>query len=241
MDKRKPIIALDFASKQATLDWLDQFPDQSLNVKVGMTLYYSVGPDLLTTIKDRGHDIFLDLKLHDIPNTVGGAMTQLAKLGVDMVNVHAAGGRQMMTAAKEGLDRGTPAGKQSPLLIAVTQLTSTSQETMQADQLITCTLEESVSHYAQISHLAGLDGVVCSPREAKLIKAATGPDFITVCPGIRPANYTNRDDQVRIMTPEKAAQNGCDYIVVGRPITQAPDPYQSYLNICQAWQEALND
>lgn len=222
------IIALDFESKAKTLAFLDQFTGRKPFVKIGMELYYAEGPDIVREIKARGHKIFLDLKLHDIPNTVMKAMRVLRNLDVDMTNLHAAGTIAMMEAAKEGLTKedGTCA-----TLLAVTQLTSTSQERMQEELLIDATIEDTVKHYAQNAQKAGLPGVVCSPLEAALVKEACGPDFLTVTPGIRFADG-DVGDQVRIMTPEKA-RKGSDYIVVGRPITAAQDPVAAYERCCR--------
>ena len=217
------IIALDFESKEKTLAFLDQFTGQKPFVKIGMELYYAEGPDIVREIKARGHKIFLDLKLHDIPNTVMKAMRVLSRLEVDMTNLHAAGTSAMMEAAKEGLTR--PDGSCATLL-AVTQLTSTSEERMQQELLINATMPETVKHYARNAKEAGLPGVVCSPLEAALVKEACGPDFLTVTPGIRFADG-DAGDQVRIMTPLRA-RAASDYIVVGRPITAAPDPVAAY-------------
>ncbi|MBS5737865.1 MAG: orotidine-5'-phosphate decarboxylase [Clostridiales bacterium] len=218
------IIACDFASEKETIDFLDNFHDEKPYVKIGMELFYSVGPEIVREIKDRGHKIFLDLKLHDIPNTVKKAMRALSSLNVDMVNLHAAGTAAMMTAALEGLTRedGT-----RPLLIAVTQLTSTSEERMRDELLISKPIDEVVIHYAKNAESAGLDGVVCSPLEAKKVHSACGNSFLTVTPGIR---FPEGDagDQVRITTPQKAKEIGSDYIVVGRPITAASDPVSAY-------------
>ena len=216
----KVIIALDFPSFDDVKSFLAPFQDEKLFVKVGMELYYQEGPSIVHYIKSQGHDIFLDLKLHDIPNTVEKAMRGLAKLGVVMTNVHAAGGIEMMTAAKRGLGGG-------PALIAVTQLTSTSEEQMHHDQLIPVTLNESVVHYAKCAQEAGLEGVVCSPLEAQMIKDATNDSFLTVTPGVRPAS-SEVGDQKRVMTPSRAFENGASYIVVGRPITQAENPVEAY-------------
>lgn len=221
----KVIIALDFANKQEVTDFLSNFENEELFVKVGMELYYQEGPEIVRYIKGLGHKIFLDLKLHDIPNTVESAMRGLAKLGVDMTNVHAAGGIEMMEAAKRGLGDG-------PQLIAVTQLTSTSEEQMHHDQLIPVSLNESVVHYAQCAQKAGLAGVVCSPLESKMIKEATGEDFITVTPGVRPST-SEVGDQKRVMTPKQAFENGSSYIVVGRPITRAANPKLAYDEIVE--------
>lgn len=217
------IIALDFENKEKTLAFLDQFHGRKPYVKIGMELYYAEGPDIVREIKARGHQIFLDLKLHDIPNTVKKAMHVLSKLDVDMTNLHAAGTIAMMEAAKEGLTR--PDGS-CALLLAVTQLTSTGEERMQKELLINATMEETVKHYALNAKAAGLPGVVCSPLEAALVKEACGKDFLTVTPGIRFADG-DAGDQVRIMTPEKARE-ASDYIVVGRPITAAQDPVAAY-------------
>ena len=222
---RDVIIACDFSSKEATLDFLDRFDGpRKPFVKIGMELYYSVGPDIVREIKARGHKIFLDLKLHDIPNTVKKAMRVLSELDVDMTNVHAAGTVAMMKAAVEGLTR--PDGTR-PLLIAVTQLTSTGEETMQTELLIGSGINETIVHYARNAKEAGLDGVVCSPLEAGMVKAACGSRFLTVTPGIRFADAA-ADDQVRITTPARAREIGSDYIVVGRPITAAADPVAAY-------------
>ncbi len=218
------IIALDFPSKEKTLAFLDRFTEEKPYVKIGMELFYAEGPQIVREIKARGHRIFLDLKLHDIPNTVKKAMAVLSSLQVDMVNLHAAGTRTMMTAALEGLTR--PDGTR-PLLIAVTQLTSTSQQSMEEEIGIHRPLADVVIDYAKGAEAAGLDGVVCSPLEAGQIHAACTPGFITVTPGIRFAG-SKSDDQVRITTPAKARQLGSDYIVVGRPITQADDPVAAY-------------
>jgi len=222
---RDVIIACDFSSREATLEFLDRFPaGRKPFVKIGMELYYAEGPSIVREIKARGHRIFLDLKLHDIPNTVKKAMRVLSNLDVDMVNVHAAGTVGMMRAALEGLTRedGT-----RPLLIAVTQLTSTSEEVMQNELLIRTNLRRAVVQYALNAKGAGLDGVVCSPQEAGLVKEACGQEFLAVTPGIRFADAA-ADDQVRITTPARAREIGSDYIVVGRPITAAPDPVAAY-------------
>ena len=221
------IIACDFKNKADTLNFLDKFKDEKLFLKIGMELFYSEGPDIVREIKKRGHKIFLDLKLHDIPNTVEKAMKSLVNLDVDMTNVHAAGTKGMMSAGLRGLtkDDGT-----RPLLIAVTQLTSTSQERMEQELLIKEPIEDVVMHYAENTKEAGLDGVVCSPLEVQSVKAKCGKDFITVTPGIRFA-AKDAGDQVRITTPAKAKELGSDYIVVGRPITQAENPVEAY-KIC---------
>ena len=219
------IIACDFAGRKETLDFLDAFRGEKRPfVKIGMELFYAEGPEMVRELKRRGHRVFLDLKLHDIPNTVKKAMRVLSALEVDIVNVHAAGTVEMMRAALEGLIRedGT-----RPLLIAVTQLTSTSEERMQRELLIGAGINETIVRYAQNAREAGLDGVVCSPLEAALVKKACGADFLTVTPGIRFADAA-ADDQVRITTPARAREIGSDYIVVGRPVTAAPDPVAAY-------------
>ena len=218
------IIACDFASKADTLAFLDKFENKSLYLKIGMELFYAEGPDIVREIKARGHKIFLDLKLHDIPNTVKKAMNVLSRLDVDMCNLHAAGTCAMMEAALEGLTR--PDGTR-PLLIAVTQLTSTSQERMTEDLLIDAPIDQVVMHYAQNAKKSGLDGIVCSPLEAGKVHDACGKDFVTVTPGVRFAD-SDKGDQVRVMTPAEAKKIGSDYIVVGRPITAAADPVAAY-------------
>ena len=219
------IIALDFPTREDTLAFLDQFPaGEKPFVKIGMELFYAEGPQIVRDIKARGHKIFLDLKLHDIPNTVKKSMAVLSRLDVDMTNLHAGGTKAMMEAALEGLTR--PDGTR-PILIAVTQLTSTSPEALKRDLLIDTPMEEVVMHYAQNAKEAGLDGVVCSPLEAAIVKENCGENFLTVTPGIRFADSAV-GDQKRIMTPEKAAHSGCDYLVMGRPITQAEDPVAAY-------------
>ncbi len=218
------IIACDFASKEETLNFLDKFTGRKPYVKIGMELYYSAGPEIVKEIKERGHKIFLDLKLCDIPNTVKKSMAVLSRLDVDMVNLHAFGTKAMMEAALEGLTRedGT-----RPLLIAVTMLTSTSEERMKNDLLIDAPLDEVVMKYAKNASECGLDGVVCSPLEASKVKDICGKEFLTVTPGIRFAGG-DVGDQVRITTPQKAKEIGSDYIVVGRPITAAENPAQAY-------------
>lgn len=219
------IIALDFENKERTLDFLKKFKNEKLFVKVGMELFYSEGPSIIKEIKDLGHKIFLDLKLHDIPNTVKGGMKSLARLGVDMVNVHAAGGIKMMQAAYDAFE----GVENKPKIIAVTQLTSTSKEAMNNEQGIPGDVIDSVLRYARCAKEAHLDGVVCSPLEVRAIKDSLGEDFLTVTPGIRP--QTVKDDQVRVTTPHDARELGTNYIVVGRPITKAEDPYKAYLEI----------
>ena len=222
------IIACDFASADETFKFLDNFTDEKPFVKIGMELYYAEGPAIVKEIKRRGHKIFLDLKLHDIPNTVKKSMAVLSKLDVDMTNLHAAGTIDMMKAALEGLTRedGT-----RPILIAVTQLTSTSEQRMQDELLINASINDTIVKYAQNAKEAGLDGVVCSPLEAGMVKVACSRDFITVTPGVRFADG-DVGDQVRVTTPEKAKEIGSDYIVVGRPITQADDPVAAYRRCC---------
>lgn len=227
------IIACDFPSKEATLAFLDKFTGKKPYVKIGMELFYSEGPAIVREIKARGHKIFLDLKLHDIPNTVEKAMAALSKLDVDMCNLHAAGTRDMMEAALRGLTREDGS---RPLLIAVTQLTSTSQERMQQELLIDAPLPEVVTKYAQNAREAGLDGVVCSPLEAEKIHQTCGEGFLTVTPGVRFADAA-KDDQVRVTTPEGARKLGSDYIVVGRPITKAEDPVAAYERCCKEFLE----
>ena len=223
--KRDVIIACDFSSAAEVFSFLDLFEGKRKPfVKIGMELFYAEGPSIVREIKRRGHPVFLDLKLHDIPNTVRKAMKVLSALDVDMVNVHAAGTAEMMRAALEGLTR--PDGSR-PLLIAVTQLTSTSEERMRQELLIGASMEETIKHYALNARDAGLDGVVCSPREAAQVKQVCGSGFVTVTPGIRFAGAA-ADDQVRITTPAQARELGSDFIVVGRPITAAPDPVAAY-------------
>ena len=221
---RDVIIACDFSSAAETYAFLDKFQDEKPFVKIGMELFYAEGPAIVREIKRRGHRIFLDLKLHDIPNTVKKSMSVLSRLDVDMCNLHAAGTIEMMKAALEGLTR--PDGTR-PLLIAVTQLTSTSEERMRNDLLIDHNINDVVVHYAKNAKVAGLDGVVCSPLEAGIVKEACGAEFMTVTPGIRFADG-EVGDQVRITTPERAREIGTDYIVVGRPITAAADPVAAY-------------
>ena len=218
------IIALDFDSREKTLAFLDLFQDEKPFVKIGMELFYAEGPDIVRQIHARGHRIFLDLKLHDIPNTVKKAMAALSALDVDIINLHAAGTKAMMSAALEGLTR--PDGTR-PLLIAVTQLTSTEQARMEQELLIHEPMEQVVLHYAENAAKAGLDGVVCSPREAGIIHERCGAGFLTVTPGVRFADGES-GDQKRVTTPERAREIGSDYIVVGRPITQADDPVAAY-------------
>ena len=231
---KEVIIALDFKNMEETKIFIEQF-NESMYVKVGMELYYAEGAPILKYLKDKGHKIFLDLKLHDIPNTVKSAMKNLAKLRVDMVNVHAAGTLPMMKAAIEGLVEGTPEGHQRPLCIAVTQLTSTNEEIMQKQILINETLPNTVLKYAQLTKEAGLDGVVCSALETEEIHEKLGLDFLTCTPGIRLAN-DKVNDQKRVVTPEKARQLGSDFIVVGRSITGAINPVETYHLIKEQFQ-----
>lgn len=218
------IIACDFADKETALSFLDKFEGRKPFVKIGMELFYAEGPQIVREIKARGHKIFLDLKLHDIPNTVKKSMAVLSRLDVDMCNLHAAGTSRMMEAALEGLTR--PDGTR-PLLIAVTQLTSTDQEAMERDLMIKEPIDKVVMHYAETAKNAGLDGVVCSPLEAQKVHEVCGEKFLTVTPGVRFADG-DIGDQKRVMTPEQAKKIGSDYIVVGRPITAAPDPVAAY-------------
>ncbi|EAF6700814.1 orotidine-5'-phosphate decarboxylase [Listeria monocytogenes] len=229
----KPIIALDFQTYEEVEHFLAKFSGENLSVKVGMELFYSNGPSIVEKIKQQNHEIFLDLKLHDIPNTVKSAMVGLAKLGVDMVNVHASGGKNMMEAALEGLEIGSVSGKR-PKIIAVTQLTSTSESSMQSEQLIKTSLLESVLHYSTLTNQAGLDGVVCSALEAEDIKQQNGADFLRITPGIRLASDA-ADDQIRVVTPEKARLIGSTDIVVGRSITRAIDPVAAYNQVLKEW------
>ncbi|MBQ6153596.1 MAG: orotidine-5'-phosphate decarboxylase [Ruminococcus sp.] len=220
------IVACDFSSKEQVFDFLDKFENEERKpfLKIGMELYYAEGPDIVREIKRRGHKIFLDLKLHDIPNTVKKAMAVLSRLDVDICNLHAAGTVRMMQAALEGLTRedGT-----RPLLIAVTQLTSTDQQSMEEDLLIKEPIDKVVMHYASKAKEAGLDGVVCSPLEAQKVHDTCGKDFLTITPGVRFADG-DIGDQKRVMTPAQAKEIGSDYIVVGRPITAAEDPVAAY-------------
>ena len=218
------IIACDFPSREDVLAFLDKFQEEKPFVKIGMELFYGAGPEIVKEIKSRGHKIFLDLKLHDIPNTVKKAMSVLSGLDVDMTNLHAAGTKAMMEAAIEGLTR--PDGTR-PILIAVTQLTSTSQERMESDILIEKPIDQVVMHYAKTAKEAGLDGVVCAPLEAEKVHTECGKEFLTVTPGVRFADG-DVGDQVRVMTPAQAKEIGSDYIVVGRPITAAEDPVAAY-------------
>lgn len=224
----RTMVALDFSKKEDVMNFLDKF-DKPIYVKVGMELTYAFGFEMIREIKERGHKIFLDLKLHDIPNTVKNGMKNLAKLDVDVVNLHVAGGSAMMKAAMEGLNEGAVNGKR-PLCIAVTQLTSTSQEAMNEELLIPGDVKDVVISYAKLAKESGLDGVVCSVHEARAIHEACGTDFLTVTPGIR-LSSDSKDDQKRVATPQFAKEEGCDYIVVGRSITKSEDPYKTYNEI----------
>lgn len=232
---RSPIIALDFPAPDDAYAFLSNMPS-GLWVKVGMELYLQNGPDVVGRLKDMGHEVFLDLKLHDIPNTVGRAMEGLARVGADMVNVHAAGGSDMMKRALDGLEAGTPAGKKRPALIAVTQLTSTGEGQMNSEQGIPGTLLDSVVRYARLANDSGLDGVVCSVLEAAAIRDACGENFLKVTPGIRMADG-DLHDQKRVATPADAARAGSTHIVVGRAITQAADPAAAYETVKRLWEE----
>ncbi|KHD44207.1 orotidine-5'-phosphate decarboxylase [Streptococcus hongkongensis] len=228
MYEERPIIALDFPSVEELKSFLSLFPkEEKLYVKIGMELYYAAGPEIVRYVKSLGHSVFLDLKLHDIPNTVKSTMKVLSRMGIDMTTVQAAGGLEMLQAARQGLGDG-------PILIAVTQLTSTSETMMQEDQNIQTSLLESVLHYAKRTALAGLDGVVCSAHEVAAIKAVTPDSFVCLTPGIRPTG-SDIGDQKRIMTPSQAKAIGSDYIVVGRPITLAKDPVAAYQAIKTEW------
>ena len=231
MDTSRPIIALDLPSAGHALGFVSKFTEEKLFVKVGMELFYAAGPQIVTELKDAGHDVFCDLKLHDIPNTVRGAARSLSRLGADLLTVHAAGGRAMMEAALEGLHDGGSTSN----VIAITQLTSTSQQALRDEQLVEAPLIESVCHYADLARQAGLAGVVCSALEARAIADATAEDFLRVTPGIRPAGSAV-GDQARVATPGTAASMGSSAIVDGRPITQADDPVAAYHTIRAAWQ-----
>lgn len=231
---QNPIIALDFSTKDEVQQFLANF-NEKLFVKVGMELYLQVGPSIVTELKEQGHDVFLDLKLHDIPNTVKSAMRGLARLGADLVNVHVAGGIHMMESAIEGLEAGTPTGIKRPQIIGVTQLTSTSEQQVRNEQKINLSLDESVRHYAKLAKQAGLDGVVCSVLEAAAIKQHCGEDFLRVTPGIRFEGGDNHD-QTRIATPDGARNAGSSLIVVGRAITQSTQPVETYEIVKRLWE-----
>ncbi|KKB42298.1 orotidine-5'-phosphate decarboxylase [Bacillus thermotolerans] len=230
---REPIIALDFPTWEKTERFLKPFENESLYIKVGMELYLQNGPFIVEQIKQMNHRIFLDLKLHDIPNTVGQAMKGLAGLGVDMINVHAAGGQKMIEAAREGLEQGATGTR--PILLAVTQLTSTSEGQMNKEQLIPVSLEESVLHYAKLTKAAGADGVVCSVHEAAAISEACGTEFLKVTPGIR-MKEDDANDQQRVADPALARTLGSSMIVVGRSITKSENPIEAYRKVKQQWE-----
>lgn len=239
VNKRPIIIALDFEDRKKVQSFLQNF-HEPLYVKVGMELYFQEGPSILSYLKDEGHQIFLDLKLHDIPNTVKQAMTGLARIGVDMVNVHALGGRNMMEAALEGLEIGTQSNQTRPTLIAVTQLTSTNDQMLRDDLNIHSTVLDSVIHLAEQTKSSGLDGVVCSTHEVERIREACGDEFQTVTPGIR-MKEDQHNDQVRVATPCLARKKGATAIVVGRSITKANDPYRAYVSVKQEWESEMNE
>ncbi|WP_155287220.1 orotidine-5'-phosphate decarboxylase [Lacticaseibacillus zhaodongensis] len=231
----EPIIALDFPSQENVTDFLDRFPvSEELYVKVGMELYYAAGPDIVRLLKSRGLRVFLDLKLHDIPHTVEAAARVIASLGADMCTVHAAGGSDMLKAARSGLDAGSRGT--TPLMLAITQLTSTSQEQLNTELQVPGSMRDSVLGLARMAKGAGADGVVCSALEAGDVAAKVGTDFLRVTPGIRPAGAAT-GDQARVVTPQRAGQIGSSAIVVGRPITQADNPYSAYTAIKTAWNE----
>ncbi|WP_047151581.1 orotidine-5'-phosphate decarboxylase [Aneurinibacillus tyrosinisolvens] len=230
--EERVMVALDFPNITEASRCIEMLSGTGVYVKIGMQLYYAAGPDYVRHVKEQGYPVFLDLKVHDIPNTALGAMQSLAGLEVDMVNVHVAGGRKMMEAAREGLEKGTPSGSKRPLLIGVTQLTSTTQQMLNEELQIQGTVEETVARYARLARDSGLDGVVASPLEVPLIKEACGPHFLTVTPGIRPVG-ADAGDQHRITTPEQAFRLGADYIVIGRAITKADNPAQALHHIIQ--------
>lgn len=227
--KKAVIVALDFASKEKAMDFMGQFK-QPIFVKIGMELFYAAGPSIVTEIKARGHQVFLDLKFHDIPNTVAGATRSCLGLGADIINLHASGGSKMMAAAAEEIAKSNL--REKPLLIAVTQLTSTNDQMLKDELLIPWSMEDTVLAYGENAKKSGLDGVVCSAWEVKKIKEKLGQDFITITPGIRPLEG-EIGDQARVVSPRMAREIGSDYIVVGRPITQAPDPLAAYQQISQ--------
>lgn len=234
--KRPIIIALDFPTAERALAFLDQFPaDLHVTVKIGMELFYAAGPSIVTDVQARGHAVFLDLKLHDIPNTVESAMRVIGRLGVTYTTVHAAGGHVMLSAAKRGLVAGAmAAGVTAPKLLAITQLTSTNQAILNQDQQIMGTVRASVVHYAKLARASDCDGVICSAQEVQAIHKAVGADFLGITPGIRPASAQS-DDQQRVMTPAAAAKAGSNGLVIGRPITQAAEPVQAYRDIMTEW------
>ncbi|WP_085524047.1 orotidine-5'-phosphate decarboxylase [Tuberibacillus sp. Marseille-P3662] len=230
------IVALDVASQAEGEELLRSFDDRTIFLKIGMELFYQEGPGLVKTLKQQGHQIFLDLKLHDIPTTVYKTMKGLARLGVDMVNVHAAGGKAMMAQAIAGLKAGTPTGKRHPMCLAVTQLTSTDEATLQQELLINHSMDDVIVSYGQLAAKSGCDGVVCSPWEAERIKSSVHQDFITVTPGIR-FSEDAANDQKRIATPSRAKELGSDYIVVGRSIAKAQNPNQAYQRVLTEWRQ----
>lgn len=234
--KRPIIIALDFPTAERALAFLDQFPaDLHVTVKIGMELFYAAGPSIVTDVQARGHAVFLDLKLHDIPNTVESAMRVIGRLGVTYTTVHAAGGHVMLSAAKRGLVAGAmAAGVTAPKLLAITQLTSTNQAILNQDQQIMGTVRASVVHYAKLARASDCDGVICSAQEVQAIHTAVGAHFLGITPGIRPASAQS-DDQQRVMTPAAAAKAGSNGLVIGRPITQAAEPVQAYRDIMTEW------
>jgi len=236
MSSRPVIIALDFPTAEKALAFLDQFSAElHVTVKIGMELFYAAGPAIVKAIQDRGHDVFLDLKLHDIPNTVEAGMRVVGRLGVTYTTVHAAGGHVMLAAAKRGLLAGAAEqGLVAPKLLAITQLTSTSQAILNEDQQIAGTVQDSVVHYAQLAQRSDCDGVICSAQEISAIHTVVGDDFLGITPGIRPASV-KADDQQRVMTPAAAAKAGSNGLVVGRPITQADDPVAAYQRIMTEW------
>lgn len=230
----KPIIALDFSTKKEVSQFLSLFPEEKLNLKVGMELFYQQGPSIIYMLKENGHDVFLDVKLHDIPTTVKKAMTGIAKLGVDMITIHASGGLEMMKAAREGLETGTVLKQNRPMLVAVTQLTSTTEDMLKNEQHSLDTMNESVLHYANLANSADTDGVVCSAYEVEAIRERLGKSFLTVTPGIR-LNPKSAHDQKRVATPERARKLGSTHIVIGRSITQAADPARAYRETMVQW------
>jgi len=236
--KSNIIVALDFPNKTEALELVHQLEEFHPYLKIGMELYYQEGPELIYFLKEKGYKIFLDLKLHDIPNTVRGAASSLTRLGVDMFNVHCSGGVKMMEQAVEGIQSALAPGQKKPILIGVTQLTSTSQETLNKEMGIPGEMEQVVLHYASNAKQSGLDGVVCSPLEIELIKESLGQEFITVTPGIRPKE-SSMDDQIRIMTPSEAAKKGTDYMVIGRAITKAKDPAIMYRSISEQIEQGV--
>ncbi len=236
MKIERPIIALDFPDREACRNFLKKFPEEEkLFVKIGMELYYSEGQDMVKEIMSLGHDVFLDLKCHDIPHTVESAMRVLGKLGVSLTTLHASGGSEMMKAARSGLLEGALSkGKEAPKLLAITQLTSTSPEMAKKEQRLACDLTESVKSYAKLAQQSGMDGVVCSAWEARMIADETGDDFLRVTPGIR-LKGGDVGDQKRVMTPDEAESNGSSAIVVGRAVTQAKDPVEAYRLVSNLW------